>query len=282
MAKPDDHIIFDALPSAVARAAVRIAGSTVAEIEASLPLALAGDRDQVRAYVGAYRELTSRVMTAVASVRPELLKIDEQGQVIVAVDFKSRRRSRTTVSWVRVALEQEAINVPFGDWVGTLGTGRGTAVAVVALLRATLPGAQPLELPPKRRLPDWQLLERDVLRFSRAVTDELSRRELPLDHIASAFELNRTELAALFGVRRQALDQWDARGVPAERQEKLATLGEIVDLLVAKLKQDRIPGVVRRSAAAYNGQSILECIAADQQDLVLNELRDAFDWGAAA
>jgi hypothetical protein len=94
--------------------------------------------------------------------------------------------------------------------------------------------------------------------------------------------LNQTELGALFGVRRQAVDQWAARGVPAERQEKLATLGEIADLLAAKLKRDRIPGVARRSADAYGGRSMLEAIAAGDEEPVLAELRDAFDWAAAA
>jgi hypothetical protein len=83
-------------------------------------------------------------------------------------------------------------------------------------------------------------------------------------------------------VRRQAIEQWEARGVPGERQEKLATLDAIVDLLTAKLKPDRIPAVVRRPAAAYGNRSILEAIAASDEELVLDELRNAFDWAAAA
>lgn len=106
--------------------------------------------------------------------------------------------------------------------------------------------------------------------------------ETPLERIAAAFGLTRTELARLFGVRRQALDQWEARGLPAARQEKLATLGAIADLLTAKLKPDRIPGVVRRRTPAYGERTLLEAVAADDQDLVLTELRDAFDWSTTA
>jgi hypothetical protein len=186
------------------------------------------------------------------------------------------------VPWVRAALEREAMSVPFSDWVGTFGAGKGTAVAVVALLRATLPGTRPLSAPRGRRLPGWPLDEQDVVRFYRAVGDELSRTEAPLEHLTSVLGLNQTELARLFGVRRQAPDQWAVRGVPAERQEKLATLGEIADLLAARLKRDRIPGVVRRAASAYGDRSILDAIAAGDEALVLNELRDAFDWAAAA
>ncbi len=120
------------------------------------------------------------------------------------------------------------------------------------------------------------------MRFYRAVSDELARVRTPLDRIASVLGVSRTEPGRLFGVRRQAIEQWQARGVPGERQEKLATLGAIADQLTAKLKPDRIPGVVRRPAAAYGGRSIIEAIAAGHERLVLQELRDAFDWGASA
>jgi DNA-binding XRE family transcriptional regulator len=109
-----------------------------------------------------------------------------------------------------------------------------------------------------------------------------SLTETPLDRIAAALSLNRTELARLFGVRRQAIEQWEMRGTPGERQEKLATIGAIVDLLSAKLKRDRIPGVVRRTASAYGGRSILDAIAAGDEESVLDELRDAFDWATTA
>jgi DNA-binding XRE family transcriptional regulator len=106
--------------------------------------------------------------------------------------------------------------------------------------------------------------------------------ETPLDHIAAVLSLTRTELARLFGVRRQALDQWEHRGLPSARQEKLATMGAIADLLAAKLKRERIPGVARRSASAYGGRSLLEAIADGDEELVLAELRDTFDWATAA
>lgn len=104
----------------------------------------------------------------------------------------------------------------------------------------------------------------------------------PVMRICTVLGLNRTELARLFGVRRQAVDQWGVHGVPADRQEKLATLGAIADLLEAKLKPDRIPGVVRRAAPAYGERSLLEAIADGDQDAVLDELRDAFEWASAA
>lgn len=106
--------------------------------------------------------------------------------------------------------------------------------------------------------------------------------ETPLEQIAIGFGLSRTDLARLFGVRRQALDQWEARGLPAARQEKLATVGAIADLLTAKLKPERIPGVVRRRTPAYGERTLLEAVAEGDEELVLAELRDAFDWSAGA
>ena len=106
--------------------------------------------------------------------------------------------------------------------------------------------------------------------------------ETPLDQIATAFSLTRTELARLFKVRRQAIDQWETRGLPGARQEKLATLGAIADLLTATLKHDRVPGIVRRRTSAYGGRTLLEAVADGDQELVLAELRDAFDWASAA
>lgn len=282
MASTADKLLSERTPGQVVRAAVRIGGATIEQIEASLPGALAGEREQVRLYVGAYREFTDRVLDAVGEARPDLLMVDEDRHVLLAIEVKGHRRRPKRVQWLRAALEQEAMSVPFSGWVGTLGAGRGSAVAVVALLRATLPGAQPLARPRAQRLPEWKLDDRGVVRFYRAVVDELSRVETPLDQIASVFGLTQTDLATLFGVRRQALEQWETRGVPASRQEKLATVGEIADLLAAKLKRDRIPGVVRRAAAAYGDRSVLEAIQAGDQDRVLAELRGGFDWAVAA
>ena len=62
----------------------------------------------------------------------------------------------------------------------------------------------------------------------------------------------------------------------------MRSLGEIADLLAVKLKRDRIPDVVRRAAPAYGGRSILQAIGDGDEKLVLDELRDAFDWAAAA
>jgi transcriptional regulator with XRE-family HTH domain len=279
MAKVAERLMNASTPRAVARAAAQIGGDSVDQIESALPRALSGERGQVRAYVDAYRELTGRVLSAAIDARPDLI-VSDNGRVLV-VAVKAGAEQPATVPWFRAALEQEAMSIPFGHWVGALGVGEGTAGAVAGLLREMLPGTRAVH-PPQRRLPGWQLDDRELVRFSHAVAEELERAEAPLEHVGDVLGLTQTELAALFGIRRQALDQWATRGVPSERQEKVATLGAIADLLAAKLKRDRIPGVVRRAAPAYGDRSILDAIAAGDEDRVLVELEDAFDWAAAA
>jgi hypothetical protein len=279
-----EKILSERTPERVADAAEGIAGAAIKTIESSMPEALQGERTQVRVYVDAYLLLESRVLDAVGKARPDWIVYDEVHNTVSLFEAEPDRASgrRQSVRWLKAALEQEAMSAPFSEWVGTLGGGRGTAVAFVAQLRSMLRDAKSLASPREHQLPMWALSDQQVVTFYRAVGDELARVETPLGRVMSVFGVSRTEMARLFGVRRQAIEQWEARGVPADRQEKLATLGAIVDLLTAKLKPDRIPGVLRRPAVAYGDRTILEAIAADEQALVLDQLRDAFDWAAAA
>lgn len=257
MAKPDE-LLHGSAPSRIADLAEYLAPEALEEIERSLLPALRGDGDEVRAYVGAYRRLGDRILEAI-----------------------DKDRARTS-PLIRAILQGEAISAPFTEWVGSLDPGRGTAVAMVELLRSNLPDSKPLSRPAKRRLPAWEIDEADVVRFRRAVLDAIESAELPLERIRNVMGLNRTELAALFGVRRQALDSWQLKGIPAERQARLGTIGAIADLLSTQLKADRIPAVVRRPAPGYGNRSILEAIAAGAEADVLAALRDGFDWSRNA
>jgi DNA-binding XRE family transcriptional regulator len=248
-------------PATAAAAVRKIAGEAMAEIEVALPRAIRGDRQQLDIYVSAANLMNERLLKAAQAARPDATK---------------------SALWTKAMLQGGAINAPFSPWVGVMGPGKGVALAMVSLLRQTLPDTAPLESPPRRLPPDWNLNDRDAVRFYRAVTDLLEKAEAPLERVRRALDLNRTELAALFGVTRQAVERWEAQGVPSERQDKLSTIGAIVDLLETQLKPDRIAGVARRAAPAYGDRSILDAIAAGEEELVLAELRKAFDWAAAA
>jgi DNA-binding XRE family transcriptional regulator len=248
-------------PAKAAAAVGKIAGEAMAEIEVALPGAVRGDPQQLDIYVSAANLMTERLLKATQAARPDAAK---------------------SALWTKAILRGGAINAPFSPWVGVMGPGKGVALALVSLLRQTLPDTSPLESPPRRRPPDWDLDDRGAVRFYRAVADLLEKVESPLERARRALDLNRTELAALFGVTRQAVERWEAQGVPSERQDKLSTIGAIVDVLEMRLKPDRIAGAARRPAAAYGDRSILEAIAAGDEGLVLAELRDAFDWATPA
>jgi hypothetical protein len=103
-----------------------------------------------------------------------------------------------------------------------------------------------------------------------------------LDEIQDAFGLSKGELGQLFGVSRQAGDQWRARGIPGARQEKAATIAAVADLLSHQLKPERLPGVVRRPARAYGGLTVLQMVERDRHRELLEQIRRSFDWATAA
>jgi phage terminase Nu1 subunit (DNA packaging protein) len=103
-----------------------------------------------------------------------------------------------------------------------------------------------------------------------------------LDDIQETFELSTAELARLFGVRRQAVSQWRERGLPGARLEKAAAAAAVADLLSHRLRAERIPGVARRGAEAYGGQTMLEMIESDRHLELLEAVRRSFEWASAA
>ncbi len=104
----------------------------------------------------------------------------------------------------------------------------------------------------------------------------------PLLRIQELFELTETDLGRLLGTSRQAVSSWLARGLPPARKPKVFTMLNIAELLERKLKAGRLPAVVRRQAAAYNGLSMLQMIEADRHEELLESVRESFDWSATA
>ena len=99
-----------------------------------------------------------------------------------------------------------------------------------------------------------------------------------LGRILDAWGLSQSQAARLFGVTRQAVGKWLARGVPAERAEALADLAAATDLLVRYVKRDRIPGVVRHRAAVLDGKSLIDLIAESRTRDALEACRSMFDF----
>lgn len=105
---------------------------------------------------------------------------------------------------------------------------------------------------------------------------------MPLLRVREIFDLNQTEVGDLFGTSHQVIASWQEHGIPTARQAKLHTLLEIGELLERKLTPGRVPGVFRKPAAAYGGQSMFDRIRNDCQDEVLETVRETFDWAVTA
>jgi hypothetical protein len=137
------------------------------------------------------------------------------------------------------------------------------------------------DVPPRLRtdpatLPDPLVYQR----FSRVVLLELSGAGTGLEHLMAAWQLSITDVGRLFGVARQAVQQWLDDGVPPSRQPKLATILRIADLLDRNLLPERVPGLVRTPAGAYGRRSILQAIADDDHDAVRRAVERSFDWAS--
>jgi hypothetical protein len=124
--------------------------------------------------------------------------------------------------------------------------------------------------------------EVDYQRFSRTVLAEISGAGTGLERLVAGWQLSITDVARLFGVSRQAVQQWLDGGVPPSRQSKLLDVLRVADLLERNLVPERIPGVVRSPAPAFEGRSMVELIALDRHHELLDEVARSFDWAATA
>jgi DNA-binding transcriptional regulator YdaS (Cro superfamily) len=189
-------------------------------------------------------------------------------------------------TYARQVLLESAPTAPFSPWVADLGLRRGLAVRLVVDLRALVSRAEALR-PPRVEWSPWAKpaeLQTALRLLRNALVHEVapSLESSPLERVVDLFGLDRTELARLFGVSRQAVGQWLTRGVPAERSAKLTAVLSIGELLNRKLRPGVLPGVARRPAEAYGGKSMLELITADRHDWLLDDVRASFDWAASA
>lgn len=91
---------------------------------------------------------------------------------------------------------------------------------------------------------------------------EEAEREV-LNRIRDSFGLSESELGRLFGVTRQAVDQWRRRGVPPTRSADVDRVGELAGLLQRRLLPRRLPQVVRTPARGLGGRSVLQVLESE-------------------
>lgn len=168
-------------------------------------------------------------------------------------------------------LDHVALTAPF-DPSGPLHALMSAADGIIGGMSPHVAATTALELPDQL----------DYQRFARVVLAELSGAGTGLERLLAAWQLTVTDAAELFGVRRQAVQQWLAEGVPAARQPKLLTVLQIADLLERNVLPERIPAVVRSPARAYGGASMLQMIAADRHGTLLGSVARSFGWAATA
>ncbi|MCP4967744.1 MAG: hypothetical protein GY926_21235 [bacterium] len=112
--------------------------------------------------------------------------------------------------------------------------------------------------------------------FSEALQRQRAGGELR--RILLVWGLSQSEAARRFGVSRQSVAKWLASGVPAGRIATIADLSVATDFLEHYLKRERIPGVVRRTAAALGDRSLLDLLEAGEHRALLDGCRTMFDF----
>lgn len=166
----------------------------------------------------------------------------------------------------------------FGGWGATFGFGPGVLAATVAALREMVHDTPAVVAPTGV---STLVEEVDPVVFAAAVNDCLRGISDPLDRVQRGLGLSDTGLACLFGVSRQAVDQWKGRGVPPSRREALAHMVATVDLLERKLRPGQLPLMAATVVDGLGGRTLLEAMAADPRG-TRTLYEEAFDYGASA
>ena len=147
-----------------------------------------------------------------------------------------------------------------GGWTRAYGFGAGVLGGTVAALRDLDPTLSPLPGPG-----GVSSLAKvvDASAFAAAIGAALHDTGDPLDRIQRGLGLDDTELAALFGVRRQAVAQWRTNDIPAARRAAVLDALAIVELLDRKLKPGTLPLLAAKPVARLGGRTLLQAFAED-------------------
>jgi hypothetical protein len=226
----------------VSIATIELPADLVREVERALPRALRGEAAAARRYAKAWRGLVRALFAS-------------HDAAAAAADM----------------LDHLALTAPFHP-DGPINALLSAAAGIISGMRTSSVSSPPAPLPAP--------LEYE--RFAVAVLHELSGPGSDLTRLMSGWQLSISDAARLFGVTRQAVQQWLNDGVPAARQPKLLQILRIGDLLERNLELPRIPAVVRSDAGVYGGRSMLKMIADDRQDELFESVERSFDWASTA
>ena len=165
-----------------------------------------------------------------------------------------------------------------GGWVRHFGFAVGVLGGTVCALRDLGEGLEPLSAPTGVSTLA-EILEPAM--FSAAVAASLRQNIEPLDQIREGLGLDDTQLAALFGVKRQAVAQWRSRDIPIGRRSAVNDVLATVQLLERKLKPGQLPLLAASPVEALGGATLLQSLAADSAR-TRAAYETAFDFAVSA
>ncbi|MHB8288275.1 MAG: hypothetical protein ACYDEY_03400 [Acidimicrobiales bacterium] len=237
----------------------------------AMPQALRGEWSSIVVLVNRWHGLIGDVLESASDELPDLVrKTDGHFGILTSAHVLS-------VEPIRY-LDHLISDVPFSPLISRFGRDVGFGVVAIDAIRLLLPGCSRLRIDVSSGWPDLPEGS-DVARYHRLVDLALRSMQPPLARVRELFDLNTGEIAELFGVKRQAVEQWEQNGdVPAARREKLANLLSVGELLERKLSPGRLSLVARRRADAYGGLTMLDMVRSDRDGELRKLTEQAFDW----
>ncbi len=94
-----------------------------------------------------------------------------------------------------------------------------------------------------------------------------------LGRIRTLLQLSGTELGSVFGVTRQAVDQWCDNAVPPEQLARIDRVSEAVNELSKRFKPQRLPAIARASMPILDDRSILQTMEDDGPSAIFEFFR---------
>jgi hypothetical protein len=272
-----EHVLTSDDPIELSLIAQKLAPDLLARLDEVVPSARQGSPTAIRSYVRTWRALEERTLTALHDAEADFVVETDHGFMLA--DAKGAPSQHLTE-----VLEQEALHAPFSIWVQALGDSSGIAVHLIAAVKR-LTGRR-LVNPPRRLVQPLLFAEAseslDPRRFLRLAHRELETEADSLERVADVFALSDTALGRVFGVSRQRIAQWRADGVPLAHRSRLTAIEQIADLLEGNLLPERIPGIARTPAPAFDNESLLEALEHGRHLEVLRRVEDSFDWAKTA
>ncbi len=251
--------------------------STEELLEADLATASRAVSETIPDIVAALDQLVPRITSGTdrTMLRRYVVFVDAAAQALTALPILHSENSPSSTV-VYQLLRRHTVELP---WVAPSPDGLGIVTALVDRLRGVVAGL------PQQCVQVRPAIDEDQFNwFIKAIADIEFEQELasPLRRAMTTLDLSSADVAELMGVTRQAVDKWILSGPPAERMGKIGVIAEISDVLRYRLRAGMPAVVARRSADAYGGRSMLDLIAQDEHEWLLQSVNESFDFARVA